>query len=288
MKMLYFKRLNFLYLLSILFYINSIGQNNMSEKNIAFIEQVQSYQKDVKIKRGEAMFNDKIDMETFDIKYYLKIFDELTLKNKEYVFYYYYFDNFLDGKPYIYVKKRNFDLEKNINEFVNIFGVTGKNKESFIQSCFYHFLNDSINRAYNYVIPNPTERGFLQYLFFKEFGEQFALSWHANYKYKKVITTEKEIEEIVSKCREYELYKNNDTIENKTFEHNSLIDIDVLAATNPIPQILIINNLCEITWYEKTFYGIFKRTYQIKKNKQYDIKLKDEQKLVEIYPNITF
>ncbi len=51
----------------------------------------------------------------------------------------------------------------------------------------YKFLNDSVNRGYNHIVPNDNELGYFQYFYFEEYGEMFCGKWHQGYNYKSII-----------------------------------------------------------------------------------------------------
>lgn len=137
-----------------------------SQDNCDFIQNVQNYQDSVKLKYlGDY---DIIDPTTFDINTYLSLFDNIKFK-KDYNIGVYFFDNHLDGNPYLYALKNDQKLKD-------------KNKKSL-----YNFLNKTEIRAKNHIVPKDSERGFLQYLFFYELGEQFALKWHSYYNEKRII-----------------------------------------------------------------------------------------------------
>ncbi|MDR1115791.1 MAG: hypothetical protein LBL33_06560, partial [Tannerella sp.] len=178
----------------ILFLTAFIAKAQISET--AFIEKVQTYQDSVKIRRGRDMFDDTLDPATFNIKDYMKMFNTLKLKNPEHEYGCFYFDNFLDGKPYIYTGNHDFDIMEHVRAGAGKAELEDE-EQRFIRGELYRFLNDSVNRACNNVIPEDCVEGYLQYLFFREFGEQFALKWHAANKQKRIICTRKDIEKIV-------------------------------------------------------------------------------------------
>jgi len=69
-----------------------------------FIQNVQNYQDSVKL--IHSGYYDIIDSETFDIDSYLSLFDNIVIE-KEYKIGVYFFDNFLDGNPYLYALKND-------------------------------------------------------------------------------------------------------------------------------------------------------------------------------------
>ena len=141
----------------------------------------------------------------------------------------------------------------------------------------YKFLNDSSNRAFNHVIPDDTDIGFLQYLFFCEFGEIFALKWHSNYKNKSIITSKKDILEIIKFYTNNELYDTNKN------------EIKNLLKLNFTPTVHFNLNDCLITWYEfEEHNGIYKRTYRINRKQPYVFNLTENKKLTRISANFMY
>ena len=173
-----------------------------SQVNQNFIEKIQDYKEKVQTTSSCLMFDNCIDTATFNIKTYMEMFPSLKMRNKNYVFdyYYHYFDSYYysDEKPHIYVKNRRFNLIHHINRKADKINLQGEEREDFVRRSIYWFLNDSSHRAVHYIYPEDTEEGYLQYLYFLNFGELFALKWHSNYERKKVITNKQEFAELLS------------------------------------------------------------------------------------------
>lgn len=227
-----------------------------------FIQNIQSYQDSVKLKHvGDY---NVIDSETFDINTYLSLFDNIEVE-MDYKIDVYFFDNFLDGNPYLYALRNNQIL-------------LDKNKKSL-----YKFLNKSEIRAKNHIFPKDSEKGFLQYLFFCEMGEQFALKWHSNYNEIFIICTEKKLDKVINEFKKYnQPITGEDESEMPAFQVD-LGDLDKFAQINPAIEIEMTNEFCEVTWIEdRTHSGIYKCKYKIQRQFPYKIEKINEEQLLEI------
>jgi hypothetical protein len=227
-----------------------------------FIENVQKYQDSVKLKHiGDYDF---LDSETFDIDKYLSSFDNIVIE-KGYKIGVYFFDNFLDGNPYLYALKNDERLYD-------------KNHKSL-----YIFLNKPEIRAKNHIVPKDSEIGFLQYLFFYEMGEQFALKWHSNYNEKFILCSKKKLDEVI---KEFKKYNQTQTGENETEIPAFKVDLQALnkiAQIHPAVEIELTNEFCAITWIEyRTHSGIYQCKYRIQRQFPFKIEKINEEQLLEI------
>ncbi len=283
--------------------------NSNAELNLNFIKEVQSYQNSVRIKYNSTLQRDTIDENTFHLKTYLAMFNEIEF-DKNYKFGYIYFDNFLDGNPYIYAVKESFNFEEYIKketfkrikthtiyrtqtEYTLPFDTIKRkmppepeilqihySEKEFNQASHFilhAFLNDSINRGYNHVKPSDTKNSYLQYLFFRELGENFALKWHAAYWDKYIICSKADINSII------EEYGDNQLFDVKKKDLNKLLQIDAE------PVVKLDSEICTITWYEvNTYSGVDKRTYEITRSFPYIVKLKNEETTVNFGPMFNY
>jgi hypothetical protein len=227
-----------------------------------FIQNVQNYQDSVILKyNGDC---DVIDSETFDINTYLSSFDKIDVE-KDYKIGVYFFDNFLDGKPYLYALKN----DQVLND---------RNKRSL-----YKYLNQPEISAKNHIVPNDSDEGFLQYLFFHEMGDQFALKWHSNYNEKFIICTKKKLEEVINefkKCNQPQTGENE--TETPAFQVD-LQELNKLTEINPNVEIELTNEFCTITWIEdRTHIGIYKCKYKIQRQFPYKIERINEEQILKI------
>jgi hypothetical protein len=225
-----------------------------SQDYCEFIQNIQNYQDSVKLKfNGDY---DIIDFTTFDIHTYLSYFDNVVIE-KEFNIDVYFFDNFLDGNPYLYALTESQKLDD-------------KNKRSL-----YNFLNKAEFRAKNHIIPKDSEKGFLQYLFFSEMGEQFALKWHSNYNHKRIICSTEVLTNVIDKLSKSDMFTAD--------------SLGLIKLKNISPEIMIERNNKEytITWIEnRTHSGIFRCSYRISRNSPYEINKTKEKELLDI--NINF
>lgn len=291
--------------LTFLFYLT----NNQVEAQVYtdFINKIQTYQDSVKFTYGEST---SIDSTTFNIEEYMRMFNKIKTESN-YKLGCEFFDNFLNGQPYIYALKDSNSLYHTIKQkalknirvdtlyksklkivhhgLFNFLNDTTKEVQEFeiryderqfeeaYHNKLYKFLNDSSNRAFNHVIPDDTDIGFLQYLFFCEFGEIFALKWHSYYKNKSIITSKKDILEIIKYYTNNELYDTNKN------------EIKNLLKLNFTPTVHFNLNDCLITWYEfEEHNGIYKKTYRINRKQPYEFNLTENKKLTRISANFMY
>ena len=254
-----------------------------SQIDINFIETIQEYKKTVKL----TCHSDCIDTSTFNIKTYMAMYSAIKIGKKRYVFdYYYYYDNFSDGWPYIYVKNKKFNLTKHVNKMADERSLKENERVVFILRSLHCFLEDPLYKAKKNIYPIDTKEGYLQYLYFYEFGELFALKWHANYKSKHVINTKQEIEEILSKCTEQIQYidsiNNGSEFVTETFHCDTALLQRFLLLDFIISIQFNVDNVI-VKWLEfEDWRGVFEKTYKIMRTKPYHIELMDEKRLVEI------
>lgn len=246
-----------------------------------FIDRIQIYKESVKIKKSKehffGVFVDEIDPSTFNLKTYIDMYSALKKRKESYVFDCYYYDNFLDGKPYIYVKSKNNNLIEDIKKEADKRLLEGDKRDDYIYRSLSYFLNDPYYDANNNIYPKDTEEGYCQYLYFCEFGELFALKWHANYSNKKVICSMKKIEEVVKEYTEKER-SSEDILHCDTAALQNL-----LVRDSPISIQIDIDNVI-IKWVElEDWQGIFERSYKIMRTSPYSIELIEEKKLAEIH-----
>jgi hypothetical protein len=235
-----------------------------------FIQKVHKYQDSVKIK--SAGNYDIIDSTTFDIKTYLAFFDNIDVVQGMKINVY-FFDNFLDGNPYLYALKETQSLESVIDS------LSGKRRKRNTDisrmkenELLYRFLNDSSSKAKNYLKPQNTDEGFLQYLFFSEMGEQFALKWHSNYNEKYVICSSDMLKDVIAEYSDSKRF---------SVDSVSLLGLEKLS---PKPTIESNSDHYSITWIEiRTHSGIYKCSYQINRRNPYYIVKTKEERLLEIY-----
>ena len=99
------------------FFIFIFYGNAESQTYCNFIKKVQSYQFNYDSVREQRFINDdsynflELDTSLFKIKQYMNIYDKLTIR-PGYEIMVNYIDAGLNGEPILYVKEKNFDIEK--------------------------------------------------------------------------------------------------------------------------------------------------------------------------------
>ncbi len=255
-----------------------------------FILRVQDYQDSVKIKfNGEE---DQIDSNTFNLKTYLNYFDKLILP-VDLKIGIYYFDNFLDGKPYLYAMKKSQSFERVIDSLTSQKVVIDNRRVKLKKdNAILWFINSE--KAKNVVIPEDSDLGFLQYLFFNVMGEQFALKWHSNYDEKYIICNHDQLINLSYKFgiqKSYSEMKRSDQETEIELEPFTIDKTDLESLIEHPSQIKITYNpdFYYITWLEnRTHSGIFECTYKIERHIPYKIESISENLLLHIYMNFIY
>ncbi|MGF7140708.1 hypothetical protein [Roseimarinus sediminis] len=248
-----------------------------------FIESVTSYQDQVKLKKtGQKQARRFIiDSTTFELSTYLGMFDQLTLapeRKAEYVFCSY--ETYGFPACYVIHDSVNFDehIEQGLNDFCKRFFkrdtsmVNEAVKKHYREEIRFAFAEDSINKLCNALLPDDSKAGFVQYLYFHLFGENFALFWHSNINQGNVIFSKDEMKRL------FNLYMSNEDYFVDIDEYKLLRD---LLETNFDAVIKQTNEHYTITWYEQYLHqGIFKRTYLIERHAPFTITKMEDEKIV--------
>lgn len=273
-----------------------------------FITRVQTYQDSVRLICGdthEFKFT-AIDTASFNMQVYLGLFDKL-IKSKDKVYGVANGYSWDAGKPVLYATDKNFDeqayLKKRrqdqchwldsflIAKTANIENDSAFEKKlerlrNFVESqkrcindglMLANFGRDSLNRACNNLVPEDSAEGYLQYLFFHEMGEQFALFWHSYYGEKMVLCSR-------DKVKYYrDIYRNTDYIHFDEGEMQKLVDQDLSPVVDLSPS------FCKISWYElHPHSGIFECTYIVDRNFPYRVKKVSKEKVATVEQTILY
>ena len=239
-----------------------------SQSYCEFIKDVKNYQSKVRLINNE----NSIDSSTFNIDSYLSIFNLLHQDdNLEYC--YAYYNSGLEGQPILYVKDEKFD----VHTYVKTKMIQAKDEiaEKSIRSSLYEkdpiksieqkretqdWISESYRKGYsaeyktspeytlkNHLIPENSEMGYFQYLYFSQMGESFAGFWHS-------------IERnVICSYEEFDLISKY--YENISEEEDSLS-----------PIVLLEKSKCIITWYEYIERnGIYRRKYEINRFAPFEI-----------------
>jgi hypothetical protein len=267
--------------------------NTSAQTYCDFIKKVREYQNSVKLNEHweKKCIIQEVDTSSFNINVYMNIFNKLTLNSGKVCLLVnnYNLDN---GSPLLWVKDIEFNENKFVAEIIKrqknfIDSIISKNKSKYKSENlpeekisrmvnFYDnqkkaftrnyalrvLASDSVNKACNNLIPDDSRDGYLQYLFFNQMGEQFALFWHSYYMEKTVICNKKDIEYYLNYYG-----KRKDSFEYSEKEINDLLHADLS------PLVELDSNDCRITWYEiQTHRGIFKKTYSIERKYPFRVK----------------
>ena len=270
-----------------------------SQNYCDFVRKVQAYQAFYDSAKGERMFNDDsyypigLDTSLFDINNYMKMFDKLMIR-PGYECMVYYYDAGLNGEPTIYVKEINFDIDKYIEQKIIDKKITDnelvKEEKDYL---LYEFVNEPQRRAFNNILPDSTEEGYLQYLFFHEMGEMFGLISHSRMFQRSVICSDYEMIKIIKdyKNGNNKLLFRYDDPSHKDFQAFTLniIDKENLFKVESYITVKMFPDKCFISWYElETHFGIFKRSYLISRTPPYQIEKVVDEKLADIIMNFDY
>ena len=250
----------------------------ISQNNIDFLRTVKAYQDSVKLVAPWQTPN-VIDTTTFNINTYLRIFNKLKLPaglKCQYA----YENNGTSGNPILYVVKDSFDLEsyleKETREYFkqinfDITKITPEETKLFkrVHSLYGFAYQNSVKK---FILPEDSEAGYLQYLYFNQFGEEFALKWHSYAGQKSVIFSTDELKRL------YNSYlKRTDSFSYDKEKFKGLLNL------NTSPIIEMKKSSCLITWYEIIIHaGIYKKTYEISRSAPYTVEQKENIKILEI------
>ncbi len=274
-----------------------------------FIKKVREYQNSVKLNEHleEEPRIPEVDTTSFDIHVYMNLFNKLTLNSgKECLMVNNY--NLDGGSPLLCVKDTAFNENKFVAEIITrqknfIDSIVSKNKlkyksENLPEEKISRMVNfyenqkkaltrdyalrvlasDSVNKACNNLTPDDSRDGYLQYLFFNQMGEQFALFWHSYYMEKTVICDKRDIEYYLNYYG-----KRKDSFKYSEKEISDLLHADLS------PVVELDSTDCKITWYEiHTHRGIFKKTYSIERKYPFRVKNIYNESITSISPNFFY
>jgi hypothetical protein len=263
----------------VIFLLVSLSLNTINAQDVCkFIKVMQEYQSSIVINYTAHPVT--IDTSTFNLVYYLKLFDKLKMDPGRKSEIYYSFSG-LDGDPIIYSIPENFNIreqiEKKVDHQMRYKIKSDMDTAIMKQIAFYEIVTDSSLRAFNYIIPDDSEEGYIQYLFFYVMGEQFGLFSHSLDFQKRIICTKEDIKNMIDR-----------------YMHNRFFDVDKkqlksLIEINPFPQIKLDVKNCSITWYElETHNGFYQIKYEIDKKAPFKIREISKKRLLEISQNFNY
>lgn len=296
-------------LILIICFVLNVGFIASAQPYCNFIKKVREYQKSVKLNehlKEEGRFPE-VDTTSFDLNVYMNLFNKLTLNSgKVCLMVNNYNPN--HGSPLLCVKDTAFNEnefvaeiiarqknfidsmvsknklkyksenrpEERINRMVNLYE---NQKKTLTRDYALRVLaSDSVNKARNNLTPDDSQDGYLQYLFFNQMGEQFALFWHSYSMEKTVICDKSDVE----------YYLNYYGKSKNSYEYSEKAISDLLHADlSPVVELNSID--CRITWYEiHTHGGIFKKTYSIERKYPFRVKNIYNETITTISPNFFY
>jgi len=257
---------NLLSLILLLISINLWGQTRFD-----FIDKIQDYQQNVEFDKSSDYTI--IDSKTFDIVKYLEMFDKLEIETtlKPQLF---YVADMFGGCPYLVAVQDTF----NVSEYVKSELKTVKKDKYYdadnARGAVMSDLMFETSKLSDFIVPTNSKEGFVQYLFYTEMSECFALYWHANYRKKLIITSTGKFKERMKPFRKSNLY----SIDKKKYSSLKKQDMS--------PQVAFRDGKYIIVWYEiQTHNGVYKRKYEIEDHPPYKIERVNDENVLQIQAN---
>ena len=283
--------------------------NTWAQTSCDLIRKIRVYQKSVKIIEHMDDENKvpEVDTTSFNINIYMGLFNRLKVDSEKTCCLIGIYDK-QGGWPLLYAKDRNFNeseyiskkvseanertdsiisqnilkykkaniSEEKINRMVGFFENLKKSHDRTYALIIY--ARDSVIKLCNNLIPDDSQEGYLQYLYFHEMGEQFALYWHAAYGEKTVLCDSNDVEYFLSYYR-----KSKDSYE---YEENKIRD---LLNSDISPVVELDSTNCTISWYELFICGgIYKNTYKIARAYPFRVNKVESEKIARISPRFFF
>lgn len=186
---------------------------------------------------------------------YIRHFDKLLCTRSDGHIQCYYFSGSLGGQPYLVYTPLSVDSLA---------------KAGAITS---GWLNE--NAAHNFVIPvEDSPMAYFQYLVFKEYGNQFALHWHALY-YKRNIMLVHPDEKVVSPVFGSKV----ESVMDSTLYNQA-------RGQGILPTVIMDDDKCHIILYEQNHHYMTRMHYTISRCSPWDIQC-TEQKVAQ-YKEVTY
>jgi len=297
-------KIGYLFIICLIF---NFEISTIAQTSCDFIKIVRGYQKSVKLIEhpGDESKVPEVDSMSFDINIYMSLFNKIKIDSRKVCCLIGRYDNRAGG-PLLYAKNRNFNENKYISGKISearerIDSTISQNIRKYKRDNqsenqinrmirFYESLKRSYDRTYaliiyaedpgnklcNNLIPVDSREGYLQYLFFNQMGEQFALYWHSYYGEKTVLCNKMDVEYFISKERK----------ESFEFDENKIRD---LLNFDISPTVELDSTNCTIHWYELyTHAGIFKNTYAIERKYPFRVKSIVSEQIATISPKFMY
>ena len=281
--------------------------NKVEQEAVAFVERWDNYRRHIKVDSD----NEKkwLDEKTFNIQDYMALFPALSVEpGREIRCLYFY--NALDGSPCLYAAETGKAYERGlkrhehvrsrmtrkdkewISNLLDSAGATGKEKKEFIrqskktpsaepidfankspqEKALMRYAADSLNAASRHVVPEDSWMGYLQYLMFCEFGENFGLFGHRSYNYRLPVCTRARMEELVEENKE------KDYINGKQYNEAQM---EAALEEDFMPRIELLPDKCVISLHVfGVGTGLYKCTYEVSRKAPHAITLVHERGIV--------
>ncbi|MCU4158076.1 hypothetical protein J1N10_19025 [Carboxylicivirga sp. A043] len=248
-----------------------ISINLSGQQHFDFIDKIQDYQQNVELDNSSDYTI--IDSTTFDIGKYLGMFDKLEIETRLKPQLFYVADMF-GGCPYLVAIEDTF----NVSEYVKSELETIKKDKYYdpdnARGAVISELMVETENLKDFIIPINSKDGFVQYLFYSEMAECFALYWHSNYRKKLIISSTKKFKERMKPFLKSDLYSVNKK------RYSSLKKQDLS------PQVAFRDGKYIIIWYEILPHnGVYKRKYEIENHLPYKIEMVNEENVLQIQAN---
>lgn len=260
---------NILTLIVMLISINLCGQTSFD-----FIDKIQDYQQNVKF--DDSSDYTIIDSKTFDIDEYLAMFDKLTIESslRPQVF---YVANMFGGCPYLVAIQDTFDVSKYVESELKKVKKDKYYDPDDARGKIMSDLMSETSKLRDFIVPTHSEEGIIQYLFYNEMAESFALFWHFNYKEKRIVSSTEKFKDRIKPFRKGSLY----SIDKKKYAS--------LKKQEMSPKVSLKDDKYIVEWYEiETHNGVYKRKYEIENFAPYNIKKIDDEIVLPIQANFLY
>lgn len=273
-----------------------------------------------KVQNNCVMSDFGADHKSFPIEDYMSVYNKLRLSDSKKRFFCYYHYDGIGGMPYIMAVDKNSNVPNKIDEMYQKYGrpsfLFDDMDQKSVQSVSLLEYNEAISfmenhSAKGYVIPEDSPIGYVQFLHFFAFGENFAQFWHALMGVKFVVTSVKQIIKRVDswekgpyqhcyeiEMAEYDLYQymvhssyrpSEDEIERrkKRIQHD-FENAKALKASELVPHIKMLEDYCIIEWVEcYNNHGLYRCKYQISR-KDYSVRKISETPILSVKPTFMY
>lgn len=251
-----------------------------------FINKVQSYQGKIETKDQDDYVI--FDPNTFNINTYLNFFDKLYIK-AGYRIDALYYGNSMGGQPFLCGLKDDQNFDKVHEHIANnkrirktrTKSVDDSRKKDDTIAIDPKYIDNFLKKTdiRHLVIPEDSEYGFLQYLFWVKMSNQFALYWHSLYLQKNIICSLEKMDRLIE-------YYNS--IRSTSLIY-SITGIEKFNQSSVISVVTKEPNCYQIIWYEyRNNDGIYRCRYMINRKPPFDIKLVNNRSVLKLNSNICY